>query len=143
MSGVDFHGKDVIDVGTGSGILGVAAALDGAKSCYMCDIDSVAVKAATENAALNEVDGFVVIENADLLTKENKKGDVVLANLTAGILVRLSKDLSDHIVKGGILICSGIIHERKQEVIDAFPRAGFILCEEVVMGEWDALKFTY
>lgn len=143
MSGESFKGKDVIDVGTGSGILGVAAALDGAKSCYMCDIDSVAVKAAAENAALNGVDKFVTIENADLLTKENKKGDIVLANLTAGILVRLSKDLANHIVKGGVLICSGIIHERKKEVIDAFTSAGFTLKEEKTMGEWDALKFVY
>ena len=143
MSGEKFDGKDVIDVGTGSGILGVAAALDKAKTVYMCDIDSVAVKAATENAILNGVDRFVTIENADLLTKENKKGDIVLANLTAGILVRLSKDLTDHIVKGGVLICSGIIHERKQEVIDAFVTSGMTLQEELIMGEWDALKFVY
>lgn len=143
MSDEIFEGKDVIDVGTGSGILGIAATLSGAKSCYMCDIDGVAIKAAHENAALNGVEQLVAIENADLLTKENKKGDVVLANLTAGILVRLSQDLTDHIVKGGVLICSGIIHERKQDVIDAFTSVGFTLCDELVMGEWDGLKFKY
>lgn len=141
MSEVDFTDKDVIDVGTGSGILGVAAILSGAKSAYMCDIDSVAVKAAEENAKLNGVKDIVDIELADLLTKQDKKGDIVLANLTAGILIRLSSDLMNHMKDNGILICSGIIHERKQEVIDSFVKNGFKLEKELIMGEWDALQF--
>ena len=143
MSDVDFHGKDVIDVGTGSGILGVAATLSGAKSCYMCDIDSVAVKAAQENASLNKVNGKVTIELADLLSKEEKKADVVLANLTADILIRLSSGLTQHMNKNACLICSGIIHERKKEVIDAFNKAGLTLTREETMGEWDALRFDF
>ena len=143
MSNVDFNDKDVIDVGTGSGILGVGAMLSNAKSCYMCDIDSVAVKAAQENALLNNIEDKVVIELADLLTKDDKKADIVLANLTAGILQRLSLDLPNYINKGGILICSGIIHERKQEVIDAFLKQGFTLVESKVLGEWNGLKFIF
>lgn len=143
MSNIDFAGKNVIDVGTGSGILGIGAILSGAKSCYMCDIDSIAVKAAKENSALNKVDGKVDIELADLLTKSDKKADVVLANLTANILLILSADLSRYMRKGGILICSGIIHIRKEEVIKAFTNAGFTLCEEIAMGEWDGLKFAF
>ena len=141
MSEVDFTDKDVIDVGTGSGILGVAAILSGAKSAYMCDIDSVAVKAAEENAKLNGVKDIVDIELADLLTKQDKRGNIVLANLTAGILIRLSSDLINHMKDNGILICSGIIHERKQEVIDSFVKNGFKLEKELIMGEWDALQF--
>lgn len=142
MSDVDFEGKKVVDVGTGSGILGIAAVKSGAKSCYMCDIDSVAVKAAKENAELNGVADNATIEAADLLTKDIK-ADVVLANLTAGILVRLSGDLDKHIERGGILICSGIIHEKKKDVIDAFVRKGFTLNKEIVMGEWNALEFLW
>lgn len=141
MSEIDFSDKDVIDVGTGSGILGVAAILSGAKSAYLCDIDSVAVKAAEENAKLNGVHDVAEIELADLLTKQNKKGDLILANLTAGILIRLSSDLINHIKDNGILICSGIIHERKQDVIDSFIKHGFKLEKELIMGEWDALQF--
>lgn len=143
LSDVEVKDKDVIDVGTGSGILGVAAMLSDAKSCYMCDIDSVAVKAATENAALNGVDDKVNIELADLLTKEEKTADIILANLTADILIRLSSDLTKHIRKGGTLICSGIIHERKQEVIDAFIKAGLTLVDAKKMGEWNGLRFIY
>lgn len=142
MSGIDFNDKAVIDVGTGSGILGIAAIKSGAKSCYMCDIDSVAVKAAKENAELNGVLPDAVIELADLLVGD-RKADAVLANLTAGILIRLSEGLSAHMNKGGVLICSGIIHERKKEVIDAFESAGFVLSEALSLGEWDGLKFLW
>ncbi len=142
MSDVDLADKTVIDVGTGSGILGIAAIKSGAKSCYMCDIDTIAVKAAKENAALNGVEGEVEIELADLLQKD-MTADVVLANLTAGILVRLSEGLNKHVHSGSKLICSGIIHERKQEVIDAFVKSGFALNRELIMGEWDALEFLW
>lgn len=141
MSDENFNCKDVIDVGTGSGILGIAAEKSGCKSCYMCDIDSVAVKAAQENAKLNGVYDKVEIELADLLEHKEKTADIVLANLTAGILERLSGDLINHINAHGCLICSGIIHERKKDVIDAFVKAGFTLKKEISMGEWNALKF--
>lgn len=143
MSETDFKDKSVIDVGTGSGILGIGAIKSGAKSCYMCDIDSIAVKAATENAKLNGVDKLVEIKLADLLSERDTSADIVLANLTAGILIRLSKGLSQHINKGGKLICSGIIRERKKEVIDEFLSSGFALNREIAMGEWDALEFLW
>ena len=93
----------------------------------MCDIDSVAVKAAIENTRLNGVYDLVTIEEADLLKKQNKTGDVILANLTADILIALSKDLIQHVKKSGMLICSGIIHERKEDVISAFTSIGGVL----------------
>lgn len=141
MSKLDFADKNVIDVGTGSGILGTAALLSGAKHCYMCDIDSVAVKAAKENAQLNGVSDKAQIENADLLSKSEIIGDIVLANLTADILIRLSAALPDHIKKDGKLICSGIIHSRLDDVKKAFITAGMRLDSHLVMGEWDALTF--
>lgn len=139
MSELEFVGKSVIDVGTGSGILGIGAVKRGAKSCYMCDIDSVAVKAAKENAVLNAVDDISEIEAADLLTKKNMKADIVLANLTADILIRLSAGLAAHTNDGATLICSGIIHSRKDEVISTFTQKGFSLIKHIEMGEWNAL----
>lgn len=142
MSELDFAGKSVIDVGTGSGILGIGAIKSKADSCYMCDIDSIAVKAAKENAHLNGVDTMVTIELNDLLSDKSKVADIVLANLTADILIRLCDGLVNHIKKGGFLVCSGIIHIRKKEVIDAFVSAGFKIVNAISMGEWDALTFT-
>ncbi len=141
LSEVEVKDKSVIDVGTGSGILGIAAIKSGAGSCYMCDIDCVAVKAAKENAALNDVTDKAVIELNDLLSDKSRKADIVLANLTADILIRLSNGLINHVNKGGKLICSGIIHSRKEEVIATFVNAGFILDKDITMGEWNALLF--
>ena len=93
--------------------------------------------------SLNNINELVDIEIADLLTKQDKLGHIVLANLTADILIKLSKDLVNHIHKGGILICSGIIHERKLDVIKAFEQVGFKLSNAVSMGEWNGLKFIY
>lgn len=143
LSGVPLKDKSVIDVGTGSGILGIAAALCDAQRIYMCDIDSVSVKAAKENAELNRVADKVIIENADLLERGNEKADVVLGNLTADILIRLSESLPRFVKDGGKFICSGIIHKRKQDVIDAFVPRGFRLEQADIMGEWDALLFSY
>ncbi len=141
LSDIKVMGKSVIDVGTGSGILGIAAIKSYASSCYMCDIDCVAVKAAKENASLNGVSDNAVIELNDLLSDKTRKADIVLANLTADILLRLSEGLKKHINSQGKLICSGIIHSRKDEVITTYKNAGFVLEKEITMGEWDALLF--
>lgn len=143
MSEVDFDGKNIIDIGTGSGILGIGGILSGANYCYMCDIDSICVKAAKENSKLNLVEDKVRVELADLLEKTDVKGEIILANLTANILIRLANDLPKFIEKDGILICSGIIKERKQEVIDIYEKFGFAICKEITMGEWVGIKFRY
>lgn len=141
LSDGDLHGKTVIDVGTGSGILGIAAVKRGAKSVYMCDIDSLSIKNSTENAELNGVLDAVTIEESDLMAKTDRTADVITANLTADILMRLSDGLPKHMNKNAILICSGIIHSRKAEVIKDFTSKGLTLEKEVVMGEWDGLRF--
>jgi ribosomal protein L11 methyltransferase len=141
LSETDVRGKNVIDVGCGSGILGIGAALKGAEYCYLCDIDSLAVRSANDNARLNNVLRNVTIEESDLFSKTGLVADIVLANLTADILIRLSEGLPAHIKKDGVLICSGIIHKRKQAVMDCFTALGFKLGKEKALGDWDALEF--
>lgn len=143
MSDVDFNDKYVIDVGTGSGILGIGAIKRGARECFMCDIDSLSIKSATENATLNGVTDKAVIKESDLVAKATQKGKIILANLTADILVRLSNAIGNFIEDGGYLICSGIIHSRKQEVIDAYEKLGFKLEKDAILGEWDGIRFVY
>lgn len=143
MSLIDIQNKNVIDVGTGSGILGIGAIKRGAKSCYMCDIDSIAIKAAKENAQLNNIicNESVIIESADLLEKEPQKAEIILANLTADILIRLSWGLKEHIAKGGYMICSGIINSRYDEVVSAYSEIGFTLEKKMQMDDWSAILF--
>lgn len=136
----DVKGKSVIDVGCGSGILGIAAALLGAESVYMCDVDESACKFAKENAILNKVD--VEIECADLL-QGDRKADIVLANITADILMRLAKDLYKHLNKGATVIISGIIDSRLDEVKRCFESCGYEILDVNATDDWRAMKLRF
>lgn len=129
-------GRSVIDVGCGSGILGIAAAITGAKSVYMCDIDPQPVKAARNNAELNGV--VCEIEQADLLAT-SRRAELILANLTADLLIRMAPSVREHLEEGGKLVVSGIIAERLDEVKDAFSRLGYKIEKEAAEGDWRAL----
>lgn len=134
---MDVDGKDVIDVGCGSGILGIAAAICGAKSVYMCDIDEQAVEFARKNALLNHVNA--TIEKADLPHGE-QKADFIFANITADILMRFSKSIGKHLRENGTIVLSGIIDTRLDEVIQCYQSAGYQIVERMAIDDWRALK---
>lgn len=134
---LDVEGKSVIDVGCGSGILGIAAAICGAKDVYMCDIDEQAIDFARKNAQLNAVEA--VIEQADLIAGD-RKADFIFANITADILMRLSKDIGKHLNDDGVVVISGIIDTRLDEVRDCYESAGYEVIDSMSIGDWRALK---
>lgn len=134
---MDVEGKDVIDVGCGSGILGIAAKICGAKSVYMCDIDEQAVRFATENAKMNGVDA--IIERADLL-EGDMQADVIFANITADILMRFSKSIGKHLRENGTILLSGIIDTREDEVCACYENAGYKVIDRCAQDGWRALK---
>ena len=133
---MDVKGKSVIDVGCGSGILGIAASLVGAKSVYMCDIDEQAVRFARENARQNGVN--CEIEQADLIAGD-RKADFIFANITADILMRLAASIGKHLNDGGEILLSGIIDPRLDEVVKCYEAAGFKVCKRKNLDEWNAL----
>lgn len=133
--------KRVADIGTGSGILAIAAAKLGAESVDAFDIDDIAVKAARNNCQFNGVSNLVNVDNADLLAKCNGVYDVVLANITADILIALCNDLSRYVKKGGTVIISGIIHKRDNDVRIAFENHGLVVKEKITDGEWCGYSF--
>ena len=133
---MDVKGKTVIDVGCGSGILGIAAAILGAKSVYMCDIDEQAVRFAKENAAQNGVE--CEIEQADLIAGE-RCADFIFANITADILMRLAKSIGKHLNDGGEILLSGIIDPRLDEVVKCYNDAGFKVVKRKNLDEWNAI----
>lgn len=134
---MDVDGKDVIDVGCGSGILGIAAKIAGAKSVYMCDIDEQAVEFARKNAELNDVEA--TIEKADLL-EGDMTADFIFANITADILMRFSKSIGKHLCENGTIVLSGIIDSRLDEVIQCYELAGYEIVERMAIDDWRALK---
>ena len=133
---LDLTGLDVIDVGTGSGILGIAASKLGAKSVYMTDIDEKAVLVARENVVKNNAPNCRV-EVSDLADTIDQ--DVILANLTADILLRLLSRLTKSVKKGAKLIVSGIIAERLDEVVQGYTGAGFKVIDISSQDDWRAI----
>ena len=134
-------GDTVIDVGCGSGILGIAAAKLGAKLCYLTDIDPVAVESARHNAQENGVSEKCIVAHSDLLADASVQGDVVLVNITAEILTRLAPSMPKNLKQGGTLILSGIIESRRALVKEAFAAQGLTLLGERNKGEWYALVY--
>ena len=117
---------ELLDIGCGSGILGIAGLLLGAKSTTGVDIDALAVKTAKENGTINgfEEPKFTVFEG-NLTDKVTGKYDVVVANIVADIIVMFTENVGQFLKDDGVYITSGIIDTREQDVLDAFEKYGF------------------
>ena len=131
--------KEVLDVGCGSGILSIAAALLGCRSVTGVEIDEDAVRVAEENVELNGIGDRVEILQGDLTEGIESKADIIVANLMADLVMTLSKSAKEHLKDGGIFISSGILLEKKDIVSDAVKKAGFEIIEIAEDGEWCAI----
>ena len=130
----------VLDVGSGSGILGIAALALGAGHVDALDTDPVAVDATRENAAGNGVADRLVARSGTLGETTTQLYSLVLANLVASVLVDMAGRLSAHTLTGGALLASGITAERGDEVEAALDAAGFATVERLDDGEWVSLR---
>ena len=133
----------ILDVGTGSGILSVGGVLLGAPSALGVDIDPVAVKVANENAEINKVNGKTEFVCGDLTDKVHGKFEIVTANIVADVIIRLLSTVKNYLLKGGVLIVSGIIDTRADEVENACHEAGFVTEKRLEHGGWVAIKLRY
>ena len=117
---------ELLDIGCGSGILGIAGLLLGAKNATGVDIDALAVKTARENGDINGFaePTFTVFEG-NLTDKVTGKYDVVVANIVADIIVMFTENVGQFLKEDGVYITSGIIDTREQDVLDAFEKYGF------------------
>ena len=128
----------VLDVGCGSGILGITASKLGAKKVIMTDIDECAIVATEHNMKKNGVtNGTVLLKN--LLDDNTVKGQVIVCNIMAEVLIAFAPYISQNLLDEGIIILSGILRERLCAVKDAYLSNGFAFVEEKVKGEWSAL----
>ena len=134
-------GVRVADVGCGSGILAICASKLGAGECKAYDIDPVAVKVANENikdSGLNNV----TCEVSDLLKQVDRSGgtyDVICANIVADIIIRMTPDVGVLMDENSVILASGIIVERSEDVINCFESYGFKIVERIEENGWCAL----
>ncbi|MGL5069221.1 MAG: 50S ribosomal protein L11 methyltransferase [Sarcina sp.] len=128
----------VFDIGTGSGILALIASKLNAKYALGVDLDPVAVESAKKNVELNDVTNIEIVYG-DLVEVVEGKADIVVANILAEIVCILTDDVKKVLKKDGIFISSGIIHERKQMVLDKLKAQGFEIVEEMQEGEWNCI----
>lgn len=129
-------GQRVIDIGTGSGVLAIGAALLGAQSVQALDLDDIAVKAAGINVKLNKVQDRVTVEAGNLADTIDEPGDVVVANILAEIIISFTDDAFGVVKPGGYYITSGIIAAKKIDVKEALEGSGFRVEDVMMMEDW-------
>jgi len=128
----------VLDVGCGSGILGISASKLGAKKVIMTDIDECAIIATEHNMKLNGVtNGEVILKN--LLDDNTVCGNVIVCNIMAEVLIAFAPYIGANLIDNGVIILSGILVERIEAVKGAYLNAGFDFVTEKIKGEWSAL----
>lgn len=126
----------ILDVGTGSGVLTIASSLLGAKEIYAYDLDEMAVQAAKNNIALNDLTTEITVKENNLLKEVTIEADVVVANILAGIVMELIPDAMKVLKPGGFFVSSGIITEQQEQVLGALEAEGFKLVQINQMKDW-------
>jgi len=133
-----YRGGKLLDVGTGSGILAIAAALLGATDVVAVDIDPDAVRVAKENVEKNGLSDRIAVREGDLLQGLSERFDFAAANILAPVIQMLAAPLTRHLNPGGLFVCSGIIEEAAPDVEKALLDAGYEILESKTRGDWHA-----
>ena len=132
-------GERVLDIGTGSGILAIAALKLGAASAEGVDIDPVAVRTAGENAALNGTADKLTVLVGDLSDKASGTYDIITANIVANAILSLAPAVPGLMAEDAVFIASGIIDSRKDEVIAGLEKAGLTVQEVKEKRGWECI----
>ena len=132
-------GETVFDVGTGSGVLAIAAAKLGAKAVVAKDYARPAALVAAKNVKENGVQDVVTTGVSDLLAAFDGQAELIVANIIADIVIRLFDELDEHLAPDGRLLASGIIDERVKDVTEAAVAHGFVLEDMYTDSGWAAM----
>jgi len=141
-------GASVLDVGTGSGILSIGAALSGCRPILALDMDALAVEVARENVALNHAEQAITVIHGTLRNEERSRlaqdvaaqgYDLILANILAEVIAAMAPALARELVQGGILVTSGILASKADSVAEALEASGLSVIERPAEDEWTAV----
>lgn len=132
-------GCKVVDVGTGSGVLAIGAAMLGASHVHALDLDEVAVQAAKENIELNHASDVVEVAHGNLLDTVKEPADIIVANILAEVILTFTGDAYSLLPNDGLFIVSGIIAQKRDLVRDDLVDKGFEIVETVLMEDWVAI----
>ncbi|WP_318766035.1 50S ribosomal protein L11 methyltransferase [Lactiplantibacillus carotarum] len=132
-------GEHLIDVGTGSGVLSIAAKAMGVGDVEAYDLDEVAVRSAQTNLDLNPVAKDVKVAANDLLKGIQTQADIIVANILAEIIIPLVPQAKANLKRGGYFITSGIIDDKFTTVLNAITAAGFTITQHTQMGDWHSI----
>lgn len=133
------RGDDVIDVGTGSGILSIAAHMLGASDVKAVDLDQVAIDVAIENFKMNNCADVITAEPGNLLVAETKKRDIIVANILAHIVDLMIEDSFKLLNDNGVFITSGIIEEKEEMICNHLKEVGYRILEVMRESGWIAI----
>jgi ribosomal protein L11 methyltransferase len=133
-------GRNVLDLGCGSGVLGIALCLTRRARVVAVDIAPAAVEATRHNSAVNGVDASMIVEQGDVRAVRGTY-DLVLANILAPVLLADARDIASRVAARGTLILSGFTESRRADIIDAYSTLGFGLREKTEVDGWLALQF--
>lgn len=140
LSAIDMRSARVVDIGTGSGVLAMAAALSGATDVLGLDIDQDAIDAARTSAALNALPAGIRFETGDFRSSPPMPADVVVANLTGGMLRLTAPALTALVKPGGTLVISGFDESEEPAVVATFPSLRPV--QRLEEATWVAIQFS-
>jgi ribosomal protein L11 methyltransferase len=135
------QGMKVLDVGSGTGILAIAAIKLGASRAVAVDFDEICLQNSKENCLLNNVSDSAEIITGEIDDVKENEFDLILANIQKNVLLEIAKKIKIKTRKNGIVILSGLLKEDEESVIRNYTLVGFQFVEKLILDEWIALLF--
>ncbi len=133
--------EKVLDVGSGTGVLSIAAIKLGAANAVAVDNDPWCYQNCAENCALNDVAGSIKVVEGEISIIPEENFDLVLANIQKNILLLISEKIKAKLKKNGVVVLSGLQLKDEEEIISHYQSIGFKFKEKKVMDEWIAIVF--
>lgn len=136
-------GVSLIDVGSGTGILSITAVKLGAKDAIAVDIDEWCLMNGLENCRLNNVENVIDIRQCEIGDVEEKKFDLILANINKNILIEIKDEIRKRLSSSGTLILSGLLFSDENDIRNHYEPIGFRMIEKMQMKEWIGIVFKW